>query len=360
MKKFLDFTADQTISRYCDEASFVSLAPENRYNERVDKLLDKLKYGFKGEKNPFIYFFQTPVEASLFIFWHLVLQEAPLTGKNQFLCEAISSRSTLEFAKALKGFSMISTLISPTKQGSVCLESLASKLSFKSLCFSQRLTHPILGTSSSDHLKIASLLKEKGVYYHVDITKALGESFFDLETIDADFITFDISSICSLEGSVIFSKKPLSEFFYPSLKPSISFLESFVKGCEDLYENSSSAMLKKITLKMHFVNQLKEKIKDAKFIFPETQESLSTKIVCLPKVHADALNFMLMSKKACIELGGIKELSLPMLLEMCFIAHDQAKSSVSVCFDDKMSQDDIELLVDLLKNCYETLMKGAL
>lgn len=256
---------------------------------------------------------------------------------------------------------MISTLVSPTKEGVVSLEFLESKLGPKSLCFSHRLTHPILGTTSQDYLKMGQLLKDRGVYYHVDITNTLGQHFFDLETIDADFITFDISSINSdLQGGVIFSKKPLAEFFYPAIKPDIGYLETFIKSLEDLYEQATGQMLKKITLKMHLMNALKEKITLPAAIFPEGIESLSYKLLTFKNVHSDALNFMLQSKKACVELGGGHELPLSLLLEMCFVSHEVASSSFGVCIQDTMTEEDIESFVAILTDSYTALGKGIL
>jgi cysteine desulfurase len=361
MKKFLDFTSNKLALCGYEDPLFVPLAPQSRFDDRVKKIIDKINFGFKSEKNPFVYFFASPFEASLFLFWHLILEEAPQSGKNQLLFEAVSSKSVLEFAKALKNFSMISTLVSPTKDGTVSLEFLESKLGPKSLCFSHRLTHPVLGTTSLDFPKISRLLKEKGVYYHVDITKALGEAFFDLETIEADFITFDMASIAApLKGSVLFSKKPLCEFFQKSMTPDMSYLETFMHSLENLSENASNQMLKKITLKMQFVHSLKEKINTVHFVLPENAESLSHKLICLPQVNSDALNYFLMSKKAMVELGGGSELPLAMLLEMCFVPHNIAHSSFSVCFEDSMSSSDIESLNDIIAESYASLLKGAL
>lgn len=361
MKKFLDFTSSRLAIKGYKDPSFIPFAPQDRYDDKVKKIIDKLKFGFKCQKNPYIYFLHSHDEALMYMFWHLILQEASETGKNQLLFEAVSGKTILEFAKALKGFSMISTLVSPTKEGVVSLEFLDSKLGPKSLCFSHRLTHPILGTTSQDYLKIGQLLKDKGVYYHVDITKTLGEQFFDLETIEADFITFDISSInIELQGGVIFSKKPLEEFFYPAIKPDIIFLESFIQSLEELHEQASTHMLKKITLKMHLMNGLKQKTILSPSFFPESLESLSYKLLTFKNVHSDALNFFLQSKKACVELGGGLELPLHLLLEMCFVPHDIAVSTCGICVHETMTQEDIDSFVAILDQCYQALVKGAL
>lgn len=361
MKKFLDFTSDQRMLSGYDDPSYAALAPQDRYDDKLKKLLDKARFGFKAQKYPFVYFLPTANDANLFVYWHLVFSEAPNSGKNQLLFEALGSKLTLEFAKSLKGFSMISSLISPTKEGVVSVEFLESKIGPKSLCFSHRLTHPVLGTTSSDCGKISKILSEKGVLYHVDITKALGESFFDLETIDADFVSFDLSTISTdLKGGVVFSKKRLQEYFCIPSKPSISFVETFLKSLEDLYDNASSSMLKKITLKMHLVSKLKEKIQHIGFLLPEGLESLSTKVVTFPNVHSDALNFMLNSKKACLELGGNFELPLNLLLEMCFYDPKKATSSVAICIHDQMNEQDVNELVNHIDEVYKILLKGAL
>lgn len=361
MKKFLDFTSDQRMLSGYDDPSFVPLAPQDRYDEKLKKLLDKARFGFKAEKYPYVYFLPTQNDANLFVYWHLVFNEAPTCGKNQLLLEAVGSKLTLEFAKALKGFSMISALISPTKEGIVSVEFLESKLGPKSLCFSHRLTHPVLGTTNPDCAKISKILSEKSVLYHVDITKALGESFFDLEDVDADFVSFDINTINSdLKGGVVFSKKPMQEYFCTLVKPSISFVELFLKSLEDLYDNASSSMLKKITLKMHLVNKLNEKIQNISFLLSENLESLSTKVITFPNVHSDALNFMLNAKKVCLELGGNTELPLNLLLEMCFYDHKAAKSSAAICIHDQMNEQDVDELVNHIDEVYKTLLEGAL
>lgn len=84
MKKFLDFTAHQLALQGYKGTSFIPFAPQDRYDDKVKKLIDKLKFGFKCEKNPYIYFFHTHVDALMYMFWHLILQQAPEQGKINF------------------------------------------------------------------------------------------------------------------------------------------------------------------------------------------------------------------------------------------------------------------------------------
>jgi cysteine sulfinate desulfinase/cysteine desulfurase-like protein len=361
MKKFLDFTHDQTVLKRGVDPFFVPLGLIHKRAQNIKKLIEKLKFGFKAQNYPYIYRFKAHTEAQIALYMSLYSSQVVESGKNQYLFEASGSKGVLEFAKMAKKFQIVAQLVGLDPSGRLNVAHLEQRLSPKTLIFSQRLYHPLLGTLNDQDQIVSALLKDKGVLYHLDITGALGEVVYDLDRFDADFISFDLQSISdSLQGGILFSKHELYEGVITSAPIDVCFLETLMSSLEELYQSSNAQMLKKITLKMELVRALNQALPDVKTVIQPPLESLSQVVIHLPQVHAEALNFMLLDKKICLDLGGGDEQSLKSLLELMDQEPSQALSCFALRIDPDLTSEQIEGFVHQLSQAYHSLMKGAL
>jgi selenocysteine lyase/cysteine desulfurase len=250
-------------------------------------------------------------------------------------------------------------LISCENSSRLSLSHLESKIGPRTQLMSHRLYHPVLGSMNDQHVAIRDVLKAHGILYHVDVTTALGDCFWDLESIDADFVSVDINT-AELKGTVLFSRDALLQGFMPSRSIDLELAEKIKGYFEKLYEVSSEAMLKKITEKMHLMTLLKEHLPQVKVMIEPPLQGLSKVIFHFPNVHQDAMNYMLKSHGIIADLGGGSEQTLFSLLEiMGFDALNAATClGIDLAFIKDSSQ--IDHLVSALKSSYMTLIKGAI
>ncbi len=331
-----------------------------RRQKMREKIGQKILMGFKVKAFKHLYFFASRQELESSLYFSLFFTLGHQTGKNQFLLSATSHKKNLEWAKCLKKMQGQAALIGPDENGRISLPHLREKLGPKSLLMSHRLFHPILGVLDDQYLEIAHTLHEEGVLYYVDVTGALGERFFDLESIEADFISFDLSSIDSaLSGFVLLAKDEVVDWVLSPLDLPIDFYEKVLEGFERFYEKATSELLGRIQNKMLFEKSLKEAIPETHFIIAATCQSVRGLGVYFPKVHAEALAFALVRHKMSVELGGGAEQTLSGLLELVQVDSSKALSAVMFHLPYPLSEEEMRKSILILKEVYCSLLKGA-
>jgi cysteine sulfinate desulfinase/cysteine desulfurase-like protein len=361
MKKFLDFTSDKKISLEARDPFFIPIAAKHKHELTCKKYFEKIEQGLKSKHLPYVYFFNSSSEAFCALAHHIFLSETTQTGKNHFLFEATAAHGILDFAKKAKKWQIYSHLIPVTTEGKIDLEALKEKIGPKVQFFSQRLVHPVLGTINDEPNQISDLLQKNSIFYHLDVTEAFGEKFWDFETLCADFISFDLASLAAgFEGAVIFSKKELTDLLPHAKFVGAEFLEKFVTALEEFYDHSSSKMLKMISAKMHLVQKLKEKIPQVEIVIPTLNQSISRLLIHLPNVHQEMINFMLLSNRMCVELGGGAEITIDSLVELLGYDAKYAQSTLSLSLSPDLTSHEIDEFVEALFSAYQTLLMGAI
>jgi len=361
MKKFLDFTHDKIFLSAFGIEALTPIGPLPKKELAIKKLLEKLTLGFKAEKYPYIYLYDShEIMLKAFIL-SILFDEALNSGKNQFLFELTGSKATLELAKFVKKINFSSQGISPDQTGRLDLDQLKEKLKPKSCLFSQRLKHKVLGAINDQTVFIKELLQEKEVLYHLDITGALGETIFDLESMDQDFVSFDLESLSiDLKGGLLFSKKPIKPIFIEPSVFSIQILESILKTLEDLHDKASGNMLKMISLKMHLMQGLKTFLDEVDLLITPPIESITTLVVHIKDMHQDALSGQLLSKRIGLDLGGGKELNLQALMGLLGYDEKFCHSCMALTFHEDMTLQDIDEFLAAFKDAYKLLKQGCL
>ncbi len=361
MKKFLDFTSSKKISLEAKDPFFIPIAANHKHELACKKLFEKIEQGLKSKHLPHIYFFNSSTEAFCALAHHIFLSETTQTGKNHFLFEATATHGILDFAKKAKKWQIYSHLTPVSKEGKIDLKALSEIIGPKIQFFSQRLVHPVLGTINNEHHQISDLLQKNNILYHLDVTEAFGEKFWDFETLSADFVSFDLASLAAgFEGAVIFSKKELTDLLPHAKSVGAEFLEKFVTALEEFYDHSSSKMLKMISAKMHLVQKIKEKIPQAEIVIPTLNQSLSRLLIHLPNVHQEMINFMLLSNRMCVELGGGSEITIDSLVELLGYDTKYAQSTLSLSLSPDLTTHEIDEFVVALSDAYQTLLVGAI
>lgn len=122
------------------------------------------------------------------------------TGKNQFLAVTTSEAPAIMAIEKLESLGCSGKMIDVNAQGIVTEEKLIDALSARTALVSIPWADGMTGVIQplSDMIK---LCKQRGVLVHLEATHVLGKLFYDLEEIDADFITFNGDQLHAPKGS---------------------------------------------------------------------------------------------------------------------------------------------------------------
>jgi len=359
MTDVLNFSYQQKADQeLIDPKGVLGLPKRQKTREQMAR---KMLMGFKAKAFSHVYFFSSRDVLESSLYFSLFFTSGHQTGKNQFLFSATSPKKTLEWAKCLKKMQGQTALIASDEHGRVSLQHLKEKLSPKSLLMAHRLFHPILGGLDDQYLEIAHILSEEGVLYYVDVTGALGERFFDLESIEADFISFDLASIDPvLSGVILLSKHAISDWVISPLDLPIDFYEKVLEGFEQFYDRATTELLERIQNKMSLEKALKETIPETHFIIGAPYQSVRELGVYFPEVHAEAFAFALIRHKMAVELGGGAEQTLSGLLELLQVEPSKALSAVMLHLPYPLGEEHRQRSLLILKEVYSSLRKGAI
>jgi cysteine sulfinate desulfinase/cysteine desulfurase-like protein len=360
MKKLLDLSSSKNVTKFLQDQLDNSLEMCQKKIESLEFLKQRLIKALKLQGFKEIYFFHEAGTLDTALFFHIYFKHVLDTGKNQILTPASASFAYLDLLKKTKRFQIIPTLCALSKEGCLDQAFLKKQISSKTIFFTQRLCHPILGIHDPNFFAHAADLQKEEVLVHLDVTGSFGEKFFDFEQFPADFISLDLSSVNkNLKGFICFSKEPILTLSCMQYEPSFSYFEKVDKAFEDFFEAFSEKMLKNIQIKASLQALILEKIPQVEFILEGPSMSCDKMMLHLPNVHAEAIAKMLVDKNIIVELGGGFEQSLSDLLNLVGIPSPKSQSVLSMTLSQALEMSDCEKIAEAIFSAYNTLLKGA-
>jgi cysteine desulfurase len=225
--------------------------------------------------------------------------------------------------------------------------------------------------------EIGEIAHSKKIFFHVDGIQAVGKIPVDVGQIKVDTL--------SISAHKFYGPKGVGALYMRNLNNSHPLVHGGgqEKGIRGGTENvmgiigmgqaalEAKASLTKwqahfTQLRGAFIEQLSERIPDAKLNGPETERDclLNTLNVYLPNIRAEALSALLEHKHHCvISLGAAcsnhKTLNLSHVLTAIGLPEKRIKGSIRISFGQYTSLDDVRKLVDAIHQSYQMLISVA-
>ncbi|MES2273505.1 MAG: aminotransferase class V-fold PLP-dependent enzyme [Chlamydiota bacterium] len=310
-------SALERMEPYFEEHWGSSLSP-HRFGQQMLQGLDlryQTIYDFVGadRKNLFV-FTSSGAEAINQVFWSIFLEVARKEGKCHLITSCIEDAPTMQCCKRFEELGCFVKIAPINTSGQIDVEKLADLINPRTALISVTLAHGLTGVIQPIE-EIARIAREKKVLLHIDATYALGKYSFSFDELGADFLTFSGDRIHALKGSGgLFVKEgsplvPLilggteqggfrgGAFDAPSFMALVSAMQQ------------SSLFLDTMTLEVARLRDLLENeiiriVPDARALFKTVIRLPNTTALVFPKVHQEALLYLLSRKGVYGSIGG--------------------------------------------------------
>lgn len=246
--------------------------------------------------------------------WSVFSEISRKKGKTQFIASSIEDAPTLQMLKRCEDFGCRATLAPVDRTGRIDVEKLAALITPRTALITVSAAHGLTGVIQPIE-EIGELAKERGVLLHLDVSYAIGKTYFSFPSLHADYITFSGERIHSVKGSgALFAKKgrPLVPFILGGASqgglrggaldlPSLAAFGS----AATLAALSLDAMgLEGARLRDLFETEIQREVQDAEILFKESPRLPNTTALNFPRVHSDALHYYLRRKGLYANTGG--------------------------------------------------------
>jgi len=225
--------------------------------------------------------------------WSAFSEVSRKEGKTQFITSCIEDAPTLQMLQRCEQFGCLVKIAPIDKMGRVDVEALAALITPRTALISLSAAQGLTGVIQPVE-EIGRLAKQRGVFFHLDVSYAIGKTYFSFSGSNADYLTFAGERIHSVKGSgALFAKKgrPLVPFILGRGSIDVPSLAA-LSAAAQLTGLSLDAMgLEGARLRSLFETELLSRIPDAKVLYHETPRLPNTTAISFPRVHAEALRF---------------------------------------------------------------------
>lgn len=345
-------------------------APHQKGQELYPALADSFRslYTFLGAKESDQFVFTSSGAEAVNHVISAVYRDVTLpTGKNQFLTSAVDEAPAILAAGRLDQLGCISKMIEVNAQGLTTAETLASAFSPRTALVSLSWANGLTGVIQP-LAEIVTLCQQRGILLHLDATHVLGKLFYELEDIEADFITFNGDQLHAPKGTGgLYIKQGVrcSPLIVGGSDQAGQRAGSFnMPGLVGLAAAAQEALEHRDYLGTE-IARLRDKLESGilaaipqAVIFFRDQERLPhCSAMGFPGIANEALLFSLNRKGIYASMGGGNFQQLGLLLASCKIEESLAHSAISFSLSRYTTEEEIDRAIPLIAEAVQSLLK---
>lgn len=320
------------------------------------------------ESHKFV-FTSSGTEAINHAFFSTYLNVTRKTGKNHFVTSDIDEAPSLMSISRLEELGCIATLAKPNAEGIITSEAIADAITPRTAMISLSWANGLTGVINPIH-EIASLCKERGIKLHLDATHVLGKVFFDLEDVDADFISFNGDQIHAPQGTgglFIREGMPCSPFIVGSLDQgklragnfSIPNLIALGHAAEEALECRDLVCTEVARLRDQLEEGIISHYPAASVCFKSQLRLPHCTTLLFPVIHNEAMLFALNRKNVFASIGGGNFQQISLILSSCQFPMIHAQTAVSFSLSRYTTEEEVESAIHIVSEAANYLQKTS-
>lgn len=289
------------------------------------------------------------------------------TGKNQYLTSSLDEAPAIMAVSRLEALGCISKTIEVNDKGQVTAKTLADALSPRTALVSLSWANGLTGVIQSLP-EISDLCKQRGILLHLDATHVLGKLFYELEDVEADFITFNGDQIHAPKGTGgLYIRQGIKSSPFIAGGFDQGGLRSGPLNMPGLVGLATAA---KETLESRDylcteIARFRDLLEDgilagypSAVAFFRNQERLPhVTSIAFPGISNEALLFLLNRKGVYATMGGGNFQQLALILTACGVKEELAHSTLSFSLSRYTTEEEIRRAVTIIVEAAQALAK---
>jgi len=215
------------------------------------------------------------------------------------------------------------------------------------------LAHPLTGVIQPVE-EIVKIAHDGGTLVHIDATHALGKLYAPFSQSGADYLTFGGEGIHSIKGSGgVFAKKG---------KPLVPLIlgdrsDPLVLAALTAAASHATLFFDQMGLEVaRLRDRLEAGIVGAIPLFQDSFRLPNVAVLSLPRVHQEALHYLLKLKGIAVSIGGASQPHLHRHLLQCGFDEHTARTACSLSLSRFTTQDDVDKAVAGIQAAINSLL----
>lgn len=289
------------------------------------------------------------------------------TGKNQFITSQIDEAPTILCIGRLEQMGCVGKMVQPDKNGKVTAEAIAETISPRTAMVSLSWANGMTGVIQPV-AEIASLCKERGIRLHLDATHVLGKLFYNLEDIEADFISFNGDHLHAPKGTGgLYVKEGVacSPFIVGGLEQagqragsySVGGLASLGCAAKEAIEARDYICTEIARLRDKLEQGILTSYPEAVLFFGNQERLPHCTVIGFPGIVNEALLYALNRKQLFASIGGGCFQQIALLLTASGISEPLAQSAVHFSLSRETTEEEIDRAIEIIVDTAKKLRK---
>lgn len=287
------------------------------------------------------------------------------SGRNHIILTSTDEAAHLASVKRLEELGCSYKIVRPEKDGTVSLKALEAAITPRTILMSLGAANGLTGTVN-DVERIASLCLDRAIFFHLDVTHAIGRIPLNLNHPGISFITFRGEPLHAPQGtgglllkkSVRTAPLILGGGEQGGLRGgafSLAGLAGLGVAARALDEAKDYLSTEIARIKVLFEDEVLSKIPGSEVLFFDALRLPHVTTIAFPLVASEALLYHLNSSDVFASMGGGPFMPLSHTLTECGFPKEMALSALSFSFSRYSTEEDVDKAVKALKKSVEKL-----
>jgi cysteine desulfurase len=349
-------------------------APHMQGQEVLPAMEDSLKAIYRlldaKDKDDFVFTSSGP-EAVNHVVMSVFSDVTSMTGKNQFITSMIDEAPSIMAIGRLEKWGAVGKMVKPDAEGKITANIIADAITPRTALVSLSWANGLTGVINPIK-SIADLCKERGILFHLDATHILGKLFFEMEDVDAHFITFNGDHIHAPKGTGglwIRSGTKCSPFIVGGIEQAghragsvnVPGLVALGQAARQQMESRDYLCTEIARLRDKFEKGIIAGFPGATPFFQDQERLPNCTAIGFPGIVNEALLYALNRKRLFASIGGGSFQQIGLVLEASGIPKMLATSAINFSLSRETHEDEIdkgiEIVVETAKKLSRTSVK---
>lgn len=323
----------------------------------VEKAYRSIYALLEANEEDIVIFTSSGTEAVNQVVQSVYLRVSRETGKNQFITAVTDEAASILAIGRLEQLGCVGKMVPVTKEGCVTAEEISRTITARTALLSLSLVNGLTGVIHPID-EIAKICREREVLLHLDISHAIGKTYFDLQEIGADFITFGGAQIHGPRGSGalwVREKSNLQPLLLGGAQQAnfrageldVASLAALGVACDEALENRDLLCTETVRLRNYFESLVQEKIADVEIFYQKGQRAPHIASIAFHGLFNEALLYALDREQLFCSMGGGNLPQLSLVLQSAGVK-EGAQSALSFSLGRNTSDEEVEQAVMIL------------
>jgi cysteine desulfurase len=300
---------------------------------------------------------------------HVVLSAyydiASQTGKNQFVTSTTDEAPIIMAIGRLEQMGCVGKMVDTDKSGKVTAQAIAEAITPRTALVSLSWANGLTGVIHPVG-EIATLCEERGIKFHLDATHVLGKLFFDLDDIEAHFLTFNGDHFHAPKGTgglYVKEGTKCSPFIVGGIEQAghragsvnVPGLVALGQAAKEAVDSRDLLCTEVARLRNKLEQGIVTAFPDAIPFFRDEERLPNCTAIAFPGIANEALLYLLNRKGVYASIGGGEFQQIGLILIASGIDETLAHTALNFSLSRETTEDEIDRAIDIIADSAKRL-----